>query len=200
MMQRFFERFKEQTQLFLEHIREQNLLMAAWAGVDSTLRKIMGLPYERFSKITPHIWLGGQPQVSRLSALERRGIGAVVNMRSEYSYPVETKWGDMRQLHLPTTDNTAPSLEHLREGVAFIQEAVSRDQGVYVHCWAGLGRGPTMVAAYFISEGMNPEEAWNRIRRVRPFVRPTQTQQEQLETFAKQHTTSTIVRKRAEET
>lgn len=199
-MQKFFKRFKEQTSLFLQHLREQGLFMAARAAIDSTLRQITGLPYERFSKITPHIWLGGQPQVSRFSELERRGIGAIVNMRSEFSYPVETKWGDMRQLHLPTTDNTAPSLEHLKEGVAFIQEAVEQDESVYVHCWSGLGRGPTMVAAYFVSEGMKPAEAWDRIRRVRPFIRPTETQRQQLEMFAKQHATSTITRKRAEET
>jgi protein-tyrosine phosphatase len=89
-----------------------------------------------------------------------------------------------RYLHLPTVDDTAPTLDHLREGVAFIAEEMERGGAVYVHCGSGVGRAPALAAAYFVSTGVEPEEAWNRIRAVRPFVRPTLPQIEQIHRFA----------------
>src|SRR5690606_26126006 len=85
--------------------------------------------------------------------------------------------------HLPTVDNEAPSLIHLEQGVDFIREYVQKGEGVYIHCWEGLGRGPTMAAAYLVSTGLTPDEAWGKIRETRPFIRPTEVQQKQLEAF-----------------
>jgi protein-tyrosine phosphatase len=89
-------------------------------------------------------------------------------------------------LRLPTPDNTPPSLAHLGQGAAFIKEELEKGGKVYIHCWEGLGRGPTMVAAYFVSTGMTPAEAWSKIRAVRPFVRPNAGQMQQLEAYASQ--------------
>jgi protein-tyrosine phosphatase len=91
-----------------------------------------------------------------------------------------------RYLYLPTVDDTAPSLEHLQQGVAFIEQEIAQGGGVYVHCGSGVGRAPTMAAAYLVRTGLTPEQAWARIRKVRPFIRPTAVQVAQLERFAVQ--------------
>jgi protein-tyrosine phosphatase len=91
-----------------------------------------------------------------------------------------------RYLHLPTVDDAAPTLEHLHQGVAFISEETGRDGAVYVHCASGVGRAPALAAAYFVSAGLSADEAWERIREVRPFVRPTPAQIDQIEHFAAQ--------------
>ncbi|MCA9913710.1 MAG: dual specificity protein phosphatase family protein [Anaerolineae bacterium] len=167
------------------HLRSQGIYSAMLSGVDRFVREYTGLPYERFSRITPQIYLGGQPQAARLKALAARGITAVVNMRSEYQYPQETQWGAMKYLHLPTTDHTAPTLDHLFEGVTFIEEQVAKGGKVYIHCWEGLGRGPSMTAAYFISQGLSLDEALAKIRRVRRFIHLTPEQLDQLKIFSK---------------
>ena len=41
-----------------------------------------------------------------------------------------------------------------------------------------------MAAAYFVSTGLSPEQAWDKIRETRPFIRPTDIQKTQLEAFA----------------
>jgi hypothetical protein len=41
-----------------------------------------------------------------------------------------------------------------------------------------------MAAAYFVSRGSSVQEAWETIRRIRPFIRPTRVQREQLERLA----------------
>jgi protein-tyrosine phosphatase len=91
-----------------------------------------------------------------------------------------------RYLYLPTVDDTAPSIEHLREGVAFIEQVTAQGGGVLVHCGSGVGRAPTMAAAYLVHTGLAPEQAWARIREVRPFIRPTDPQVAQLERFSAQ--------------
>jgi dual specificity MAP kinase phosphatase len=67
---------------------------------------------------------------------------------------------------------------------AFIMEEITRGGGIYVHCKSGVGRAATMAAAYLISTGLTPDRAWARIRKARPFIRPTAIQMEQIERFA----------------
>lgn len=172
---------------FWNQLSTQGLVMTAWAGTDTILRNITGRPVRRLSEITPKIFVGGQPAISFWDDLDDWGVGGVVNMRGEYNYSkvVDPLGLPLKFLHLPTVDNDAPSLLHLKQGVDFIREHIQqKDEGVYIHCWEGLGRGPTMAAAYLISTGLSLQEAWDKIRKVRPFIRPTEAQQKQLQAFA----------------
>jgi protein-tyrosine phosphatase len=92
-----------------------------------------------------------------------------------------------RYLHLPTVDNHAPTLEHLHRGIEFIGDELERGGQVYIHCWEGVGRGPTMLAAYLVSTGLKPSEAWAKIRAVRPFIRPTLPQIAQIDLLAAEY-------------
>ena len=42
---------------------------------------------------------------------------------------------------------------------------------MYIHCAGGIGRAPTMAAAYLIAEGLSVDEAITYIKRVRPYIR-----------------------------
>lgn len=44
-----------------------------------------------------------------------------------------------------------------------------------------------MAAAYFVSRGSTPIEAWKRIKKIRPFIRPTKTQVERLNEYSEIH-------------
>lgn len=171
---------------FWNQLRTQGLIMTAWAGTDTIIRSVTGSPIKQLSEITPKIFVGGQPATSFWPKLAGWGVTGVINMRSEYSYSAKIDPLDLPLtfLQLPTEDNTAPSLIHLEQGVDFIQEHIKQDGGVYIHCWEGLGRGPTMAAAYLVSTGKTPDEAWEKIRETRPFIRPTEIQREQLKQFA----------------
>ena len=112
-----------------------------------------------------------------------RGITAVVNLRIEFD-DASAGIAPAQYLYLPTVDDHAPSLEHLCEGVQFIADVVADGGSVYVHCGSGIGRAATMAAAYLTETGLTPEQAWDHIRDVRPFIRPTPVQIEQLDRFA----------------
>lgn len=155
-----------------------------WAA-DHTVRLVTGVPIRRVSQITPYLHVGGQYRRRGWSRLVSRGVAAVVNMRLEFD-DNGAGIAPPRYLYLPTVDDAAPALEQLRRGVAFISEGIAGGQGVYVHCGSGVGRAPTMAAAYLVSTGLTPEQAWARIRDARPFIRPTAAQVEQIRQFAAQ--------------
>jgi protein tyrosine phosphatase (PTP) superfamily phosphohydrolase (DUF442 family) len=155
---------------------------ALWAA-DHLVRILTGAPIRRVSQITPHLHVGGQYRQRGWRRLAARGITSVVNLRIEVDDRAKGI-APPGYLHLPTVDDAAPSLEHLQAGADFIAERVARDEGVYVHCGSGVGRAATLAAAYLSSTGLSPEEAWACIRQVRPFIRPSAVQVEQIRRFA----------------
>jgi protein-tyrosine phosphatase len=166
-----------------QQLRKQGLLITLIEGFDQGIRLLTGAPTRRFSQLSHDLSLGGQYDRRGLLRLRERGVTSVVNMRGEYD---EQKHGFAPEYycHLPTVDNHAPTLEHLRKGVGFIQQEVDAGRKVYIHCWEGVGRAPTMLAAYLVSTGIKPGEAWARIKAVRPFIRPSLSQISQVDLFA----------------
>jgi predicted protein tyrosine phosphatase len=137
------------------------------------------------SQITPQLHVGGQYRRWGWKRLADRGITAVINMRIEFDDQA-AGIAPSRYLYLPTVDDTAPTLDDLRQGVAFIQQETANGGGVFIHCASGVGRAATMAAAYLVRTGLTPEQAWARIQEVRPFIRPTDPQIAQLERFGAQ--------------
>ena len=169
--------------ILCERLRIQGVQATMWWAADHLVRLIAGANIRRVSQITPHLHVGGQYRRRGWPRLAARGITAVVNMRSEFDDRA-AGIAPQRYLHLPTEDDDAPTLEQLRQGVEFIEREIARGGGVLVHCGAGVGRAAAMAAAYLVSTGLSPQEAWERIRTVRPFIRPTPVQVNQIERFA----------------
>ena len=165
---------------------EQGLRVTAMWAADHGVRIITGVNIRSLSQITPDLHVGGQYRQRGWRRMQARGITAVVNLRVEFD-DREAGIAPPRYLYLPTEDDDTPTLEQLREGAAFMTEEIANGGSVYVHCGSGIGRAPTMGAAYLISTGLTPDEAWQRIREIRPFIRPTAVQVEQIERYAAQY-------------
>ncbi len=145
-------------------------------------RYLFGLPVLKNSQITANLFLGSQYNLVGLEKLKALGITAIVNMRMHSVYS-EAQYIGFKYLHLPTPDNTPPSLEDLQKGADFIGQEIKAGGKVYVHCRQGLGRGPTMAIAYLIKAGATFEDAYALVKRVRPFIRPRQGQVQRLREF-----------------
>ena len=106
------------------------------------------------------------PAASDAEELRGLGITAVVSLtrRSPFAPPPPT----LEVLHLPVVDMAAASQEQLLEAVRFIGGVVDGGGRVAVHCVAGLGRTGTVLAAWLVSRGAEPEEALHRVRTARP--------------------------------
>ncbi len=172
-------------------LRQQGVATTLIEAADQTVRALTGAPTRRMSEVTPALAIGGQHNRRGVARLRRRGFTAVVNMRRESDDQARGIALDC-YLYLPTIDNTPPTLEHLRDGARFIGDEIERGGKVYVHCWEGVGRAPTMAAAYLVSTGRTTAEAWTMIRAVRPFIRPTPFQVAQLEAFARSLNAETV--------
>ncbi|MCJ7618721.1 MAG: dual specificity protein phosphatase family protein [Anaerolineae bacterium] len=156
-------------------LREQGLRVTALWAKDHALRLLTGMSPPATSRISPGLYVGGQQYRRGLGRLARLGISASLSMRREAD---DAAPGVALEKHLwlPTTDDAPPSLEQLGQTTSFIGDALSEGRGVYVHCLSGVGRAATAAAAYLVSTGLTPDEAWAAIRRVRPFVRPSEAQ------------------------
>ena len=71
-------------------------------------------------------------------------------------------------------------------GAKAIKTLIDNKIKVYVHCQRGHGRSPTLVAAYFILQGMSAEEAIKKIRNKRN-IHLTKTQIKSLKIFDKKN-------------
>ncbi len=156
--------------------------------LDMIYRIALGIPTFQHSQITANLYLGGQYNLRGLKKLKEMGITAIINMRMHSIYGAAHYEG-FDYLHLPTPDNTAPSMEDLVKGAEFARDAISKGGKVYIHCRQGLGRGPTMAIAYLLKMGATYEDAFAQVKKVRPFItpRPSQIRRlKELETWFRQ--------------
>ncbi len=153
---------------------------------DKIVRRTHGFSLPHISRVQPNLYVGGQHRRRGLAQMRALGISAVLNMRAE-SDDAQRGLALDHYLWLSTTDDTPPTPENLERGVDFIRHHIAEGRGVYIHCAAGVGRAPMMAAAYLVHTGMSAAQAWDAIRRVRPFIRPTPPQISALDAYAAQH-------------
>ena len=163
-------------------IRTQGLYTTLLWVYGRGLPALTGVPLLQFSRVTEQLYVGPQFKDAGKRMLEAQGITACVNMRIEKD---DAQFGLAleRYLYLPTIDDSAPSIEHLDQGVAFIREVIRSGGKVYIHCGAGVGRAPSMAAAYLMAEGRSLAESLALIRTVRPFIKITPPQMAQLQVY-----------------
>ena len=162
-------------------LRTQGVRTTALWAYARGIPYITGVPMLTYSRVTPSLYVGPQHRRSGKRALLQAGITHIVNMRSEFDdaahgLTLSATATHKSYCHLPTTDDHAPSPARLNEGIAFIDSAIADGGKVYIHCSAGVGRAPTMAAAYLISRGHSIDDALALIRTARPFIRLTPNQ------------------------
>jgi protein-tyrosine phosphatase len=179
------------TKLVLRHLREQGLITSLkWLYA-------VGVPYItgdlplRYSQVTPQLYVGAQHGRRGLARLQAAGIDAVINLRDE-SDDAERGLDLTDYSYIPVIDHTAPTIADLDKGVAFIRKTIAEGDKVYVHCHSGVGRAPTMAAAYLIAEGATVEGAVAKVTKARPFIRILPGQLQRLHDYHKHLQTDNV--------
>lgn len=114
--------------------------------------------------------------------LSREGITVDVSLEE---IRLDQPFGVESYLWLPTKDHASPSPDQFAMGVAFLAQAVKLKKKIYVHCKNGHGRAPTLVAAYFISNGKSLGEAIALLKSQRPSIHLQDSQMEGIRNFAR---------------
>jgi predicted protein tyrosine phosphatase len=172
--------------ILVTRLREQGVKTTVIWAYGRGIAKVTGIPPLRFSQVTEQLFVGPQYDDKGKAHLEAHGITAGVNLRVEFD-DAEYGLSLTHYCHLPTIDDDAPTQDHLNQGVHFIRQRIEAGDKVYIHCAGGIGRAPTMAAAYLITTGASVNEALTAIRAVRPFISPTSPQIRALQEFEATH-------------
>lgn len=119
-----------------------------------------------------------------LAWLRRNGIDVLVSLTED---PLPRDWvndAGLMVVHVPVPDMEPPGDRQLEHVVEAIRKAQAAGMGVAVHCTAGLGRTGTVLAAYFVAQGLSPREAVEKVRELRPGSVETPEQEKAVEMFA----------------
>ena len=141
-----------------------------------------GIPIFRYSKITENIYLGARLSRIGVYLLRFQGISSVLNLQDERSN-VNYRHKIHSYAYIPIIEFDSPTMLNFEKGIQFINDEVNKGNKVYVHCAEGIGRAPTMVSAYFISQGLTVDEAVNKISKIRPFINILDNQFKSLKNF-----------------
>jgi protein tyrosine phosphatase (PTP) superfamily phosphohydrolase (DUF442 family) len=181
-MLKLFALINKGISILFRRLRTQGLLVTLLWFYGRGMPFVTGVPLLQFSEVTPQLYVGPQFRARGKKLLEAEGFNACVNMRIEKddaAYGLDLE----RYLHLPTVDDEPTEVAMLDKGVTFIREVIDSGGKVYIHCAAGVGRAPSMAAAYLMAEGRTLDEALNMIRKKRPFIAITPVQMQSLKAY-----------------
>ena len=144
------------------------------------------MPAPGFSWVDrPHLAALSRPQeADDLAWLRRHGIQVLVSLTED---PPPRQWvndAGLLAVHVPVPDMDAPTDRQLDHLVDTIRRAKAAGLGVAVHCGAGMGRTGTVLAAYFVAEGLPPADAVAKVRELRPGSVETAEQERAVERYA----------------
>lgn len=122
----------------------------------------------RLTCLNEQVYVGGRLTSRRADLLHERGVDAVVSLQGER---LDAMTHLRAHLWLPSHDGRPPDRGQLVLGVRFIRAQVAHGAKVYIHCHAGVGRAPTLAAAYLVSTGVAPADAIAAVRAIRPWIR-----------------------------
>ena len=81
--------------------------------------------------------------------------------------PAIARAAGLRFDHFPVGNLQVPDAASTALAVQRWRIELREGRGVAIHCWASVGRGPTLAAATLIAEGVAPEQAWREITAIR---------------------------------
>ena len=142
-------------------------------------------PPPNFSWVIPDRLAGsGRPYSHALDAPKQFGIHALVTLTESLPGSPDDLtriYGETNWIHIPIQDYTAPSPSDFEKLFGFIDRQFAIGHAVNIHCFAGIGRTGTALAAICIREkGMTAKEAIEHIRRIRPGSIETSDQEQSL--------------------
>lgn len=138
-------------------------------------------------QILPRLYLGSEKDSSDLELLKKYEISYILNVTHDKPNSFE-HLPDFKYKKLPVEDNWRANLSDMfPEAFQFIDEGITQNRGVLIHCLAGVSRSVTVTIAYLISAlNMTLNEAYDFVKQRKPSVNPNLNFMGQLLEFERQ--------------
>uniref|UniRef100_A0A8C9P233 Dual specificity protein phosphatase n=1 Tax=Spermophilus dauricus TaxID=99837 RepID=A0A8C9P233_SPEDA len=124
-------------------------------------------------QILPNLYLGSARDSANLESLAKLGIRYILNVTPNLPNLFE-KNGDFHYKQIPISDHWSQNLsQFFPEAIAFIDEALSQNCGVLVHCLAGVSRSVTVTVAYLMQKlHLSLNDAYDLVKRKKSNISP----------------------------
>ncbi|GAA5143111.1 diacylglycerol kinase family protein [Thalassotalea piscium] len=145
---------------------------------------------DRIHHINHGVHVGRRLNSSDLLTLEELNINAIVDMTAEFS---ALNWSasamELDYFNIPVLDHQSPKEEELRQAITWIDNQVTRDRKVVVHCALGRGRSVFVVAAYMLAKSpdLSVREVLENITKIRSFAKLNRSQMKRLVEYHQQN-------------
>ena len=124
------------------------------------------------TEILPNLYLAGIEEVIEECETHAMNITHILNVASEI---VTDRSFEYKYKHRGVIDDDDENdiSQIFSECIDWIEEALSNDSKVIVHCWSGISRSVCVVLAYMIAKrGYTPEKALSTVMEKRPIIDP----------------------------
>ncbi|XP_069501464.1 dual specificity protein phosphatase 9 [Ambystoma mexicanum] len=124
-------------------------------------------------QILPHLYLGSATDSGNMDILAKLGIRYILNVTPNLPNLFEEN-GDFRYKQIPISDHWSQNLsQFFPEAIEFIDEALSQNCGVLVHCLAGISRSVTVTVAYLMQKlNLSLNDAYDLVKRKKSNISP----------------------------
>ena len=120
--------------------------------------------------------LNQEETVNEVRSILQAGVSAFVDLTEEGEHPPYTKalselsnqlGSSAKHTRMPIRDLGVPSNPGMSRILRVIDEFLKNGEGVYVHCWGGIGRTGPVIGCYMVEQGVTGAEALHKIEDLR---------------------------------
>jgi protein-tyrosine phosphatase len=114
-----------------------------------------------YNEIIPNLYLGNINCANNQQFLIDNNIQSIINCTM--NEPFNEYFSDKNKLRLTITDSKeSDNMDNFKkqifEAIYFIEDSLNNDKSVYIHCYWGLMRSATVVAAYLMKKYNMPKD------------------------------------------
>lgn len=122
--------------------------------------------------VLPHMLIGCQADAMSAKVCVEFGVTHVINVSADGE--ISPHVPPSRFLRIPIHDNgKADMVPYFEKAFAFLDSAKDCSGRVLIHCFAGISRSPTLAIAYLMcNQRITFDEAYNRVKSMRPKISP----------------------------
>jgi protein-tyrosine phosphatase len=115
-----------------------------------------------------NIAIGGH---CNIESLAKNNFKCILDLRQEtQDDEIKIEKFLIEYLNIPVADRTNPDYSQVQISLNWIEQNISKNNNVFIHCNLGRGRAPAMACLYLISKGTPFKDAINQIKKARRYT------------------------------